>query len=253
MATYTFDKIEYGGNTYVVSDSGALQLTGGNVTGPVNFGDSVSIDDATLGDLVVNGDASFTNNLQANTINGVTVGDSPKFTDTPMTVTTTGSGNAVTAVSASGTTITVTKGATYSNNAGTITGVTAGTGMSGGGTSGSVTLNHSNSVTAQTTQAVYPIKIDAQGHISGYGSAVTIPSISKATATLSTTWSSNQQSVTVSGVTTSNTVIVTPAPASYNMYCECGVYCSAQAANSLTFTCDEVPTSLLTVNIVIMS
>lgn len=35
------------------------------------------------------------------------------------------------------------------------------------------TFKHSNSVTAQTTQAVYPIKIDAQGHISSYGSAVT--------------------------------------------------------------------------------
>lgn len=45
----------------------------------------------------------------------------------------------------------------------------AGTGMSLSGT----TFNHSNSVTAQTTQALYPIKIDAQGHISAYGSAVT--------------------------------------------------------------------------------
>ena len=35
-------------------------------------------------------------------------------------------------------------------------------------------INHSNSVNAQTTQAIYPIQIDAQGHISGYGSAVTI-------------------------------------------------------------------------------
>ena len=88
MATYTFDKIDYGGNTYVVSDSGALQLTGGQVTGPVTFGDSVSIDEATLGDLVVNGSASFTNNIQANTINGVTVGNSPKFTDTNTEVST---------------------------------------------------------------------------------------------------------------------------------------------------------------------
>lgn len=45
----------------------------------------------------------------------------------------------------------------------------AGTGLSKSGT----TLNHSNSVSEQTTQAVYPIKIDAQGHISAYGSAVT--------------------------------------------------------------------------------
>ena len=66
---------------------------------------------------------------------------------------------------------------------GTITGVTGGTGLSGSGTSGSVTINHSNSVTAQTTQAVYPIKIDAQGHISSYGSAVTIPAVDTAITT----------------------------------------------------------------------
>ena len=111
------------GTTYTLKDNGALQLTGGQVTGPVTFGDSVSIDSLTAGDLVVNGSASIANNLQVNTINGVAVGSSPKFTDTPMTVTTTGSGNAVTAVSASGNIITVTKGATYSNNAGTITSV----------------------------------------------------------------------------------------------------------------------------------
>lgn len=75
MATYKFDKIEYNGNTYVVSDSGALPLTGGQVTGPVTFGDAVSIDEATVGDLVVNGSASFTNNIQANTINGDLTGD----------------------------------------------------------------------------------------------------------------------------------------------------------------------------------
>lgn len=50
------------------------------------------------------------------------------------------------------------------------TNYSAGTGLS----LSSTTFNHSNSVTAQTTQAVYPIKIDAQGHISAYGSAVTI-------------------------------------------------------------------------------
>lgn len=57
---------------------------------------------------------------------------------------------------------------------------TAGTGLS----KSSNTLNHSNSVTAQTTQAVYPIKIDAQGHISAYGSAVTNIVQTTATQTL---------------------------------------------------------------------
>ena len=46
---------------------------------------------------------------------------------------------------------------------------TAGTGLSKSGT----TLNHSNAVAAQSTQAIYPIKIDGQGHISAYGTAVT--------------------------------------------------------------------------------
>lgn len=42
--------------------------------------------------------------------------------------------------------------------------------------SGTITIGHSNILTsAQTTQAVYPIKIDKNGHISEYGSAVTIP------------------------------------------------------------------------------
>ena len=70
------------GNTYNLTDNNALPLTGGSVTGPVSFGDSVTMDDATVGNLVVNGALSVTNNLQVNTINGVAVGNSPKFTDT---------------------------------------------------------------------------------------------------------------------------------------------------------------------------
>lgn len=76
---------------------------------------------------------------------------------------------------------------------------------------------------------------------------------STTTATLTTTWSSKTQTVSVTGVTASNTVVVTPAPASYNAYCEYGVYCSAQASGTLTFTCDEVPTSSLTVNVLILN
>lgn len=68
----------------------------------------------------------------------------------------------------------------YTTNTGTVTsvGLTDGGGLTITGspitTSGNITVGHTNSVTAQTTQAVYPIKIDANGHISAYGSAVTI-------------------------------------------------------------------------------
>ena len=64
------------------------------------------------------------------------------------------------------------------NNKGSVTKVTAGTGLSIGSTAGgnfttSGTINHTNSVTAQPTRGLYPIEIDAQGHIAAYGSAVT--------------------------------------------------------------------------------
>ena len=119
--------------------------------------------------------------------------------------------------------------------------------------SGSITVGHTNVLTsAQSTSAVYPITIDKNGHIASYGSAVTIPTTSGKTATLTTTWTSNQQTVTVSGVTSSNYVVVSPAPASYDDYCEAGIYCSAQGTNSLTFKCDTAPTSSLTVNVMIV-
>ena len=193
-----------------------LPLSGGNVTGSVTFGSSVSADELTVGDLVVNGAASFTNNLQANTINGVEVGANPKFTDTVTTVTVTGNGNAVTGASASNGAVTLTKGATFltsytetdpifvasaaygisstdisnwnskTSNTGTVTKVTAGTGLKiGTATSGSDitttgTINHINSVTAKTAAAqsaktltwggtftLYEEKYDAQGHVTG--------------------------------------------------------------------------------------
>ena len=73
---------------------------------------------ANLKELVVNGVSHFIskvfiNDSQINTINGVTVGSTPKFTDTITTATTSGSGNAVTAVTASNGALTVTKGTTF--------------------------------------------------------------------------------------------------------------------------------------------
>ena len=56
--------------------------------------------------------------------------------------------------------------------------IAANNGLTTSYNSGTLTISHANSaITAQSTQAVYPIAIDAYGHITGYGSAVTIPSI----------------------------------------------------------------------------
>lgn len=67
---------------------------------------------------------------------------------------------------------------TPAGGTGTITGITTSAPLSGSGTSGSVALSHATSgVTAQTTQAVYPFTVNATGHITGVGSAQTIPNI----------------------------------------------------------------------------
>lgn len=67
-------------------------------------------------------------------------------------------------------------------------------------------------------------------------------------------WSSNTQTVTVPGVVayeTAQLITPTPAIASQSAYYEAGIMCTGQAANSLTFTCQTVPTSNLTVYVVI--
>lgn len=65
-------------------------------------------------------------------------------------------------------------------------------------------------------------------------------------------WSNNTQTVTVTGVTATNTVFVSPAPASASDYASAGIICTAQGTDSLTFTCTTVPTNAITVNVVIM-
>jgi len=159
---------------------------------------------------------------------------------------------------------------------------------------GAVTIGHTNSVTAKTTQALYPITYDAQGHITGSGTAVTIPTITlngsttttssfyaptaagtsgqvltssgngapiwatvpssntivSTTVTLSTSsWSNNTQTITVTGVTASNTVIVTPTPASTADYVDAGCLCVEQGEDTLTFTCEQTPSSDLVINV----
>lgn len=69
---------------------------------------------------------------------------------------------------------------------------------------------------------------------------------------VATNWSSNTQTITVQGVTASNTVIVGPIPTDAQDYADAGILCTGQALNSLTFTCVDVPATDLQVNIVIM-
>lgn len=66
---------------------------------------------------------------------------------------------------------------------------------------------------------------------------------------LATNWSNNTITITASAVTSSNSVVVTPAPENMADYISAGIYCSGQGTSSLTFTCTTVPTSNINVNV----
>ena len=66
-------------------------------------------------------------------------------------------------------------------------------------------------------------------------------------------WNNGTCTKTATGVTASNTVIVSPASSSYVAYGEAQVRATAQGTNQITFTCTDVPSSSLTVNVAILN
>lgn len=81
---------------------------------------------------------------------------------------------------------------------------------------------------------------------------LSVPAARTATLTVAG-WSSNKQTISVTGVTANSILTVTYAPASHDAWLDAGVYCSAQGAGTLTFTCESVPSAALTANIVILA
>lgn len=66
-------------------------------------------------------------------------------------------------------------------------------------------------------------------------------------------WSENQQTITANGVTADNTVVISPAPSSYDAYAESMIRCTDQGENSLTFMCKDVPADDITVNVTVIN
>ena len=68
------------------------------------------------------------------------------------------------------------------------------------GTSATMDLSHADSgVTAKTTQGLYPFTVDAKGHITGVGSAVTIPTVPDIQVNGSSIISSNVANIVTEG------------------------------------------------------
>ena len=116
-------------------------------------------------------------------------------------------------------------------------------------TSGTLAL--SNIVASVSYNGTVYNSVDSSGNLA-------LPSIQAQHTSLSITiatsdWNNGTCTKTATGVTSSNTVIVSPASASYEAYGEAQVRATAQGANQLTFTCTDVPSSSLTVNVAILN
>lgn len=68
----------------------------------------------------------------------------------------------------------------------------------------------------------------------------------------SANWSSNSQTVNVTGMTATGIVMVSPDPTDQSAYTSAGIICSAQGAGTLTFTCDTTPSADIDVVVVML-
>lgn len=75
------------------------------------------------------------------------------------------------------------------------------------------------------------------------GSALVATTVTIATGD----WSAGSATKALTGMTTTANVWASPNAASYAVFANAGMRCTAQASNSLTFTCDSVPASSVTV------
>lgn len=124
------------------------------------------------------------------------------------------------------------------------------------GAANAIQLDASNSSSYQQNNDANTFKVaNANGNFEIMSADGTVPTARltkvNTTATLVVAdWSSNTQTVTVSGVKAGSVVFVSPAPASASDYASAGILCTAQAADSLTFTATTTPSVAIVVNIV---
>lgn len=101
---------------------------------------------------------------------------------------------------------------------------------------------------AATTSANGLMSSGDKTKLNGVATGATKNSITTTTVTLTVAkWSNKSQSVSVSGVTASNLVIVSVDNT------DNGIKCTAQGSGTLTFTCETLPTAGVTASVAVLS
>lgn len=116
--------------------------------------------------------------------------------------------------------------------------------------------NQAADINGNVTIEAQHIPFSAEGFLAEDVLEAIIEASTGATASIHTLaiidWSSNQQTITVPGVTASNIILVAPIPAHQSGYTAATVSCISQGTNSLTFQCATVPTIDIDVQVVIL-
>lgn len=108
---------------------------------------------------------------------------------------------------------------------------------------------------AATTSTLGGVKVDGttitanDGVISAVGGGGGVSYATQAVRIPVSEWSGTTATVSASVATTTNDVIVAPAPESVSAWASAGIYCSAQGSGTLTFACTTAPTVAVTANV----
>ena len=181
-----------------------------NGTTPVT---GIDINSGTIDNVVVGGTTAVAGTftvLTANTSLGVTGNITVSGTVDGRDVA--ADGTKLDGIAAGATNVTnnnqLTNGAGYTTNVGDITGVTAGSGISGGGTSGTVTVSHADTSSQSSANnsgatVIQDVTLDTYGHVTGLGShTLTLADLGYTGATNANYITNNNQLTNGAGYTT---------------------------------------------------
>lgn len=124
-----------------------------------------------------------------------------------------------------------------------------------GGVGGTVVIGSGDGSRTITEKGFYWTTYGADYKLLSADGTIPTARLTKVNTTITLTaagWSNGSQTVSVSGITSTGVVFVSPDPTDQADYTSAGILCTAQAAGSLEFTCTNTPTNDIDVVVVML-